>query len=55
MTIKPMKISKELNDKLKNIGIDMLPIHVEKEKPCPTCGCDKDKCTCDDSCESCGA
>ena len=22
---------------------------------CPVCGCDKDKCTCDDGCESCGA
>ena len=22
---------------------------------CPVCGCDKDKCTCDDFCESCGA
>ena len=22
---------------------------------CPVCGCDKDKCTCDDFCESCGS
>jgi len=25
----------------------------EKEQ-CPICGCDKNKCTCDDFCESCG-
>ena len=51
-----IKISQELNEQLKDIGIDMLPIHVEKEKPhCEVCGCDKDKCTCDDFCESCGS
>ena len=22
---------------------------------CPTCGCQKDKCICDDFCENCGA
>ena len=22
---------------------------------CETCGCDKEKCTCDDFCESCGS
>ena len=28
----------------------------EKEcKQCVVCGCDEDKCTCDDFCESCGA
>ena len=54
--IKPLKISKELNEQLKDIGIDMLPKHVENKKPhCEVCGCDKDKCTCNDSCESCGA
>ena len=53
--IKSLKISQKINQELKDIGIDMLPIHVEKECPCPTCCCDKDKCSCDDFCDSCGA
>ena len=50
------KISKELNEQLKDIGIDMLPMHVEKEKKfvCTTCGATKiEDCKCPEDCEAC--
>ena len=48
------KISKELNEQLKDIGIDMLPIHVEKEFVCTTCGATKiEDCKCPEDCEAC--
>ena len=47
------KISKEINEQLKDIGIDMLPQFVEDET-CPICGATtKENCKCPEECESC--
>lgn len=54
--IKSLKISQKLNQELKDIGIDMLPIHVDEEKEfiCTTCGATKiEDCKCPEECESC--
>ena len=54
--IKSLKISQQLNQELKDIGIDMLPIHVDEEKEfiCTTCGATKiENCKCPEECEQC--
>ena len=32
-----------------------LHFNSQKTKPCEVCGCDKDKCVCEEGCDSCGA
>ena len=46
------KISKNLNEQLMDIGIDMLPEFVEDK--CTVCGAEtKEDCKCPEECESC--